>query len=144
MYRYILTGFWESWPRGYKTFSVLNSASTKFILLINVKMPTIVGILTFISMINITSERLKARNFICMYFSLYDQLKFHAQLSWAWTFFYKLTSGPGTKHLKSDRENHVSVSLFQLILSYEVLTNNFLHQLIDLLLLSFLSFVLPA
>ena len=31
----------------------------KFIMLINVKMPTIVGILTFISMIN-TSERFKA------------------------------------------------------------------------------------
>ena len=29
----------------------------KFILLINDKMPTIVGILTFISMINATSER---------------------------------------------------------------------------------------
>ena len=36
----------------------------KFILLINVKMPTIVGILTFISMINTASERLKARNFL--------------------------------------------------------------------------------
>ena len=34
--------------------------SMKFILLINVKMPTIVGILTFISMINTTSEGLKA------------------------------------------------------------------------------------
>ena len=35
-------------------------------MLINVKMPTIVGILTFISMINTRSERLKARNFyIC-------------------------------------------------------------------------------
>ena len=56
--------------------------STKFILLINVKMPTIVGNLTFISMINATSERLKARNvFICRYFSFYKQLKFHAQLS---------------------------------------------------------------
>ena len=32
-------------------------------MLIKVKMPTIVGILTFISMINTTSERLKARNF---------------------------------------------------------------------------------
>ena len=31
----------------------------KFILLINVKMPTIVGILTSISIINTTSERLK-------------------------------------------------------------------------------------
>ena len=56
--------------------------SMKFILLINVKMPTIVGILTFISIINTTSERLKARNFfICLYFSFYEQLKFHTQLS---------------------------------------------------------------
>ena len=47
-----------------------------------VKMPTIVGILTFISMINITSESLKARNiFIFLLFSFYEQLKFHAQLS---------------------------------------------------------------
>ena len=63
----------------------------KFILLINVKMPTIVGVLTFLSMINTTSERLKARNvFICRYFSFYEQLKFHAQLSWAWKKFYNL------------------------------------------------------
>ena len=56
--------------------------STKFILLINVKMPTIVGILTFISMINTTSERLKARNFfICSNLSVSEQLKFRAQLS---------------------------------------------------------------
>ena len=40
------------------------------------------GILTFISMINTTSERPKASNFfICRYFSFYEQLKFHAQLS---------------------------------------------------------------
>ena len=51
-------------------------------MLINVKMPTMVGILTFISMINTTSERHKARNFfICRYFSVYEQLKFRAQLS---------------------------------------------------------------
>ena len=49
--------------QGYKTFSCSTQLSTKFILLINVKMTTIVGILTFISMINTTSERLKARNF---------------------------------------------------------------------------------
>ena len=36
-------------PRGYKTFSMLNSAEHEFFLLINVKMPTIVGILTFTS-----------------------------------------------------------------------------------------------
>ena len=35
--------------------------STKFILFINVKMPTVVGILTFISMINTASERVKAK-----------------------------------------------------------------------------------
>ena len=38
--------------------------------------------LTFISKINTTSERLKARNFfICQYFSFYEQLKLCAQLS---------------------------------------------------------------
>ena len=42
-------------------FSYSTQLSTKFILLINVnKMPTIVGILTFIGMINTTSETLKA------------------------------------------------------------------------------------
>ena len=49
-------------PRGYKTFFMLNSTEQKKItMLINVKMPTVVGILTFISMINTTSEDLKAR-----------------------------------------------------------------------------------
>ena len=37
--------------------------SMKFILLINVKMPTVVGILTFISRIN-TSERFKEKIYI--------------------------------------------------------------------------------
>ena len=65
--------------QGYKTFSCSTQLSTKFILLINVKMPTIVGILTFISMINTTSERLKAINFfICRYFIFNEQLKFCA------------------------------------------------------------------
>ena len=70
-------------PRGYKNlFSYSTQLSTKLILLINVKMPTIVGILTFISMINITSERLTARNFfISGYCSFYKQLKLRAQLS---------------------------------------------------------------
>ena len=45
-----------------KLFSYSTQLSTKFFLLINVKMPTIVGILTFISMIFTTSERLKARS----------------------------------------------------------------------------------
>ena len=65
--------------------------STKFILLVYVKMPSIVGILTFICMINTTSERLKARKvFICRYLSSYEQLKFRAHLSWEWKEFYNL------------------------------------------------------
>ena len=53
----------------------------KFILLINVKMPTIVGILTFISRINILSEYFKQEKLSFRYFSFYEQLKIHAQLS---------------------------------------------------------------
>ena len=55
-----------------KLFSCSTQLSTKFILLINVKMSTIVGILTFISMINAKSERLKARDFIFRYFCCYE------------------------------------------------------------------------
>ena len=52
---------------------VLNLLSMKLIMLIQFNMPTNVGILTFISMINTTSERLKARNFfIRQYFSFYE------------------------------------------------------------------------
>ena len=58
-------------------------------MLINVKMTAIVGILTFISIINRTSESLKARKvFIFQHFSFYEQLKFHTQLSMKK--FYKL------------------------------------------------------
>ena len=65
-----------------KIFLILTQLSTKFIMLINVKMPTILGILTFISMINKTSESLKARKvFIFQHFSLHELLEFHAQLS---------------------------------------------------------------
>ena len=48
---------------------------------INVKMPTIVGILTFMSRINYQFLRFEpefSTNFDC--FSIYEQLKFHAQL----------------------------------------------------------------
>ena len=57
-------------PRGYK-----------FILLINVKMPTIVGIFTFISIIYTFYENLKTRIvFILKYFSCYELLKFSVEL----------------------------------------------------------------
>ena len=69
-------------PDVIKLFSCLTQPSLKFIMLINAKMPTIVGILTFISMVNTTSESLKARKgFIFYVFRFYEQLKFHAQLS---------------------------------------------------------------
>ena len=63
-----------------KLFSCSTQLSMIFIMLINVKMPTWHFII--LSMINTISEGLKARDFfICRYFSLYEQLKFHAQLS---------------------------------------------------------------
>ena len=46
----------KSGPEVIELFSYRTQLSTKFILLINVKMSTIVGILTFISMINATAE----------------------------------------------------------------------------------------
>ena len=61
---------------------MLTQPSMKLIMLINAKMPIVVGILIFIGMINTTSDCLKARKvFIFQYFSFYEQLKFHAQLS---------------------------------------------------------------
>ena len=51
-------------PRGYKLFnSQLNCMSTIFIMHINVKMPTIVGILKFINMMNASLDNMKARKF---------------------------------------------------------------------------------
>ena len=70
-------------PRGYKTFFMLNSTEHEiFFLLINVKMPTIVGILTFMSGKNSIlglSEPKKAE-FLYIFYT-YEHLKFHAQLS---------------------------------------------------------------
>ena len=52
-------------------------------MLINVKMPTLIGILTFISIINITTGSKKASKvFIFQHFSFSEQLNFHAQLGW--------------------------------------------------------------
>ena len=69
-------------PEVIKLFPCSTQLSTKFIMLINVKNANNVGILTFISMTNKTSERLKARNFfICLCSSFYQQFKFRARLS---------------------------------------------------------------
>ena len=55
----------------------------KFILLINVKMPTNVGILTFISMISTTSERRLKQDTSLLVGILvfFEQLKIRVQLS---------------------------------------------------------------
>ena len=69
-------------PEVIKLFSCSTQLSLKFILLINVKMTTIVGILTFMSRINyqfLRAEPEFSMNFD--YFSIYGQLKFYAQLS---------------------------------------------------------------
>ena len=61
--------------RGIKLFSYSTQLSTKFILLINVKMPTIVDILTVISRIKAASERINARKMcIFQHFIFYELL----------------------------------------------------------------------
>ena len=79
-------------------------------------MPTIVGILTFISMINTPSERLKEINvfIICQYFSFYEQLKFRAQLSCKMIKKSFITSGPvldkaGLKTVSSAKETNKKI-----------------------------------
>ena len=75
--------------------------SMTFIMLITVKMPTNVGILTIYSTINTSSESLKARKiWIYQHFSFNEKLKFHAQLSWAWIFYYNLGDSSSWKQLK--------------------------------------------
>ena len=59
----------ESRSKVIKHFSCSTQLRRKCILLLTVKMPTIVDILIFISIINTTSDRLKAINFfICRVF----------------------------------------------------------------------------
>ena len=66
-------------------FSCSTQLNMKFIMHINVKMSTIVAILTFISMINTTLETLKARKNtrFFQHFRFYEQLKFYGQLTGA-------------------------------------------------------------
>ena len=76
-----------SGPTIIKLIPCSTQLSTKFILLINVK------ILTFFSMINKTSESLKARIVnLFQHCCCYEQLKFPDQLSYAWNCFYNLKS----------------------------------------------------
>ena len=60
---------------------MLNSTEHEFIMLINVKMPTIVGILTFIGIMNTPHESIKQEQSLVLSFVVFEQLKVHAQLS---------------------------------------------------------------
>ena len=72
----------SSGPEVIKLFSCSAQLRLKFILLINVKMPTIVGILTFMSRINYQILRYEPKFSINFYYlSIYEQLKIDAQLS---------------------------------------------------------------
>ena len=63
----------------------------KILLLKNVKMPTFVGILTFMSGKNSILGLSEPKKAECSwYFYTYEHLKFHAPLSWAWIKFYNL------------------------------------------------------
>ena len=80
------------WARGYKTFFM----SMKFFLLLIVNwMPTIVGILTFLSRKNsilglyMIYMILNNAEFLDIFYT-YEHFTFHAQLSWAWKKFYNL------------------------------------------------------
>ena len=77
VYAHLYTG-----PKVRKHFSCSTQLRLKFILLINVKMPTIVGILTFMSRINYQILSFEPEfSTIFDYYSIYQHCKFHAQLS---------------------------------------------------------------
>ena len=63
-------------------FSCSTQLSMKFFLLINIKMPTVVGILIFISRKNfMLSSALQEKSFNCWCEIFYKQNKIHSQLS---------------------------------------------------------------
>ena len=73
-------------------FSSSTQLSTEFIMLINTKMPTIVGILTFISMLNTTSKKLKKQETSLFVSILVFMSSWNFMLSWVWKTF--ITLGP--------------------------------------------------
>ena len=71
-----------TWPRVYKTFSMLNSAEHEIYPAHKCQNANNCWHLNIYEQDKYNIERIKARNFfICQYFCFYEQLKFHAQLS---------------------------------------------------------------
>ena len=79
-----LIGQYLSGLKVIKLFSCSTQVSMIFFRSIFFKMPTVLGILTFMSRKN------SILCYISWYFYTYEQLKFHAQLSWAWKKLYNL------------------------------------------------------
>ena len=60
----------------------------KIVLVINFEMPTLVGILKFITRTNVIIYCCELENcLICLHFDIYEDNKFHDHLSWAWKKF---------------------------------------------------------
>ena len=69
---------------GFKSFCMLNSTEHEIYPTQKVKISKIVGILTFISMLNTTSESLKGKKKIFIqHFSFNEHFQFLAHWSWA-------------------------------------------------------------
>ena len=82
-------------PEVIKLFSCSTQLSTKFQLLIKTKILTNGEVYCFMSLrccIYHANKCLNANN--CWHFNIYEQDKFHAQLSWAWKKFYNLWALP--------------------------------------------------
>ena len=108
----------HSGPEVVLLFQCPTQLSTKFILLINIKMPTIVGILTFISMINTTYECSKARKSVfCGILVFMSSLNFVL----SWVEYEKSFITPRLGLLKS------------LILTCVLFTSIFLFQYVNVL-----------
>ena len=108
---HVCNDFMELCSRGYKIFSCSTKLRMTFILLINVKKPTIVGILilTFGSMTNTAHSTLKAgKVLIFQHFSFCEQLKLQAQLSWAWKKFYNLEARSSVKRILAETLLHAN------------------------------------
>ena len=72
-------------PRGYKTFFMLNSAEHDNFPANNLKLLTIANsfLLNIAEHENFSANKYENANY-CWNFHIYQQRKFHAQLSWAW------------------------------------------------------------
>ena len=81
-------------PRSYKTFLMLNLAEHKIEMLISIKMWRNTAFLgsdkSKMLLFLLINVKMPTTFNNCSHFNIYEQEKFHAQLSWAWKKFYDL------------------------------------------------------